>query len=72
MHPDGKVEIRKIVINRDLGSKLQISQGLSESDQVILNPSDGLADGMANVATPSRAQRRPPRAKPKGPCRSFD
>jgi RND family efflux transporter MFP subunit len=53
VHPDGKVEIRKVVINRDLGDKLQISQGLSESDQVILNPSDGLANGMAaNVATP--------------------
>ena len=51
--PDGKVEIRKVVINRDLGDKLQISQGLSESDQVILNPSDGLANGMAaSVATP--------------------
>jgi RND family efflux transporter MFP subunit len=46
VHPDGKVEIRKVVINRDLGDKLQISQGLSESDQVILNPSDGLIDGM--------------------------
>ena len=53
VHPDGKVEIRKISINRDLGTKLQISQGLSESDQVIVNPSDGLADGMSvTVATP--------------------
>jgi RND family efflux transporter MFP subunit len=50
---DGKVEIRKVVINRDLGDKLQISQGLSESDQVILNPSDGLANGVvAQIATP--------------------
>lgn len=58
VHPDGKVEIRKIVINRDLGSKLQISQGLSESDQVILNPSDGLTDGMAvNVATPKPTEK---------------
>jgi RND family efflux transporter MFP subunit len=58
VHPDGKVEIRKIVINRDLGSKLQISQGLSESDQVILNPSDGLADGMAvTVATPKPTEK---------------
>jgi RND family efflux transporter MFP subunit len=46
VHPDGKVEIRKVLINRDLGDKLQISQGLSESDQVVLNPSDGLTDGM--------------------------
>jgi RND family efflux transporter MFP subunit len=53
VRPDGKVEIRKVVINRDLGDKLQISQGLSESDQVILNPSDGLANGMAaHIATP--------------------
>jgi RND family efflux transporter MFP subunit len=53
VHQDGKVEIRKVVINRDLGDKLQIAGGLSESDQVILNPSDGLANGIvASVATP--------------------
>jgi RND family efflux transporter MFP subunit len=51
--PDGKVEIRKIVINRDLGDKLQISEGISKSDQVIVNPSDGLADGMmVKIAAP--------------------
>ena len=43
---DGKVEIRKIIINLNLGVKLEISQGLSVTDQVILNPSDSLADGM--------------------------
>jgi RND family efflux transporter MFP subunit len=47
VRPDGKVEIRKVVINRDLGDKLQISQGLSEPDQVVVNPSDGLIDGMS-------------------------
>jgi RND family efflux transporter MFP subunit len=53
VRPDGKVEIRKIVIDRDLGDKLQISEGLSKSDQVIVNPSDGLADGMAvKIAVP--------------------
>jgi RND family efflux transporter MFP subunit len=45
VHPDGKVEIRKITILLNLGDKLEISQGLSDSDQVIMNPSDGLADG---------------------------
>jgi hypothetical protein len=43
---DGKVQIRKITINLDLGDKLQISQGLSVQDQVILNPSDSLENGM--------------------------
>jgi hypothetical protein len=56
VHADGKVEIRKIVINRDLGDKLQISQGLSESDQVIVNPSDSLADGMkVTIAAPKQS-----------------
>jgi RND family efflux transporter MFP subunit len=62
VHPDGKVEIRKVVINRDLGDKLQIAQGLSETDQVIINPSDGLANGIAvTVATPKPAPK--PEAK---------
>jgi len=43
---DGRVEIRKITINLDLGDELQISQGLSVADQVIVNPSDSLANGM--------------------------
>jgi membrane fusion protein, multidrug efflux system len=64
VHPDGKVEIRKIVISRDLGDKLQISQGLSEADQVIVNPSDGLANGMVvTVATPKPAASAKPEAK---------
>jgi membrane fusion protein, multidrug efflux system len=64
VRPDGKVEIRKVVINRDLGDKLQISQGISEADQVIVNPSDGLADGMAvSVATPKPAAPAQPVAK---------
>ena len=43
---DGKVEIRKISITEDLGTKLKISHGLSVTDQVILNPSDALTNGM--------------------------
>jgi RND family efflux transporter MFP subunit len=43
---EGKVEIRKITIDLNLGDKLEIAQGLSETDQVILNPSDSLANGM--------------------------
>jgi RND family efflux transporter MFP subunit len=43
---DGQVEIREVTINLNLGDKLEISQGLSETDQVIVNPSDSLANGM--------------------------
>jgi len=43
---NGKVEIRKITSNLNLGDKLEISQGLSVTDQVIVTPSDSLANGM--------------------------
>jgi RND family efflux transporter MFP subunit len=55
--PDGKVEIRKVSINRDLGNRLEISKGLSESDQIIINPSSSLVTGtavtIANLASGS-------------------
>jgi RND family efflux transporter MFP subunit len=55
VHPDGTVEIRKIRISRDLGRRVQVDQGLSESDQLIINPPPGLAAG----AIVTIAQARP-------------
>lgn len=43
---DGKVKIRKVQIGTDLGTQLGIVNGLSSSDQFIVNPSDSLSDGM--------------------------
>jgi RND family efflux transporter MFP subunit len=43
---DGKVEIRKVQIGTDLGTQLEIVNGLSPTDQLIINPSDSLSDGM--------------------------
>jgi RND family efflux transporter MFP subunit len=43
---DGKVEIREIQIGTDLGTQLEIVNGLSATDQLIVNPSDSLSDGM--------------------------
>jgi RND family efflux transporter MFP subunit len=43
---DGKVEIRKVQIGKDLGAQLEIVKGLSSTDQLIVNPSDSLSDGM--------------------------
>jgi RND family efflux transporter MFP subunit len=45
VRPDGRVEVRKITISRDLGSILEISKGLSESDQIVTSPPPGLSDG---------------------------
>jgi len=53
---DGKVEIRKITIHQDFGDKLEISKGLSATDQVILNPSDSLATGMTTKIQPATSE----------------
>ena len=50
----GHVEIRRVTTNLNLGDKLQISQGLSETDQVIVNPSDSLANGMIVKILPQK------------------
>jgi multidrug efflux pump subunit AcrA (membrane-fusion protein) len=53
---DGTVHLQKIVIGRDLGTQLEITSGLSPDDQVILNPSDSLADGQkVHVTTQQKA-----------------
>jgi RND family efflux transporter MFP subunit len=54
VHPDGKVEIRKVSINRDLGNRLEISKGLSGSDQIIVNPPSDLVTGtVVTIANPA-------------------
>jgi RND family efflux transporter MFP subunit len=54
VHPDGKVEVRKVSINRDLGNRLEISKGLSQSDQIIVNPSSSLVTGtVVTIANPN-------------------
>ena len=45
VRPNGTVEIRTIAISLDLGSKLEISRGLSESDQIVGTLPPGLVDG---------------------------
>jgi hypothetical protein len=52
---DGKVELRKIQIGQDLGAQLEILKGLSTTDQVIVNPSDSLSNGIeVHVVGPNR------------------
>jgi len=52
---DGKIEIRKVQIRKDLGTRLEIVNGLSPTDQLIVNPSDSLNDGMkVHVVEPNQ------------------
>ena len=43
---NGKVEIRNVQIGKDLGTRLEIVKGVSLTDQLIVNPSDSLNQGM--------------------------
>lgn len=53
--PDGKVSLRNIKLGRDFGKIVEVLEGLSSTDRVILNPSDSLTAGAAvRVSTPSQ------------------
>src|SRR6266478_4655204 len=45
--PDNSVELRDIKVGRDFGTTIEIVQGVSPSDKVILNPADSLMTGDA-------------------------
>jgi RND family efflux transporter MFP subunit len=54
---DGKAEIRKVKVTRDLGTRVEVDTGIKAGDQVILNPPVTLVDG-------SKVQRRAETAAP--------
>ncbi|HET9180803.1 MAG TPA: efflux RND transporter periplasmic adaptor subunit [Candidatus Angelobacter sp.] len=43
--PDQKIHLKPVMIGRDFGSKLEILQGLTPNDQVVVNPADSLEEG---------------------------
>jgi RND family efflux transporter MFP subunit len=45
--PGNKVVLKAVTIGRDYGSDIEITGGLSPSDDVILSPPDSLTDGVA-------------------------
>ena len=42
---DGKAELRKLNVKRDLGTRVEVDSGVKAGDQVILNPPVNLVDG---------------------------
>ena len=45
MVDNGKAEIRKVHVTRDLGAWVEVDSGVKAGDQVILNPQVTLVDG---------------------------
>jgi RND family efflux transporter MFP subunit len=58
------VELKKIRIGRDLGTQLEITQGLTLDDRVIINPSDSLAAGQKVKIRPPPEEKKQVSATP--------
>lgn len=62
--PDNSVELHDIKVGRDFGTTIEIVQGVSPSDKIILNPADSLVTGdVVRVAAPSAPSPAPAVAK---------
>lgn len=46
MAADGKVHFQTIQVGRDFGDKLEVLSGLKEGDDLVVNPSDAIRDGV--------------------------
>lgn len=53
---NNKVKFQKILVGRDLGTELEVTDGLSGSEQVVSNPGERLADGVEVQIAPPTAQ----------------
>jgi RND family efflux transporter MFP subunit len=44
--PDHRVRYQKIALGRDYGAQLEVTQGLQEGDELVVNPTDQIRDGV--------------------------
>lgn len=50
--PNHTLQLRKIAVGRDYGSRLEVSSGLEEGETIVANPGDVAHDGMQVEAVP--------------------
>ena len=43
--PDNKIELRPVIIGRNLGTQVEVLKGLTSSDRIVNSPPDSLANG---------------------------
>jgi len=52
--PDNKVQLRAVKLGRDFGNTIEVLSGINATDRVIMNPPDGIAEGMdVQIAQPA-------------------
>jgi RND family efflux transporter MFP subunit len=60
---DNKVHFQQITVGRDLGTELEITKGLTEDDQVVVNPGERITEG-GEVKVAQSQQPEQPAAAP--------
>ena len=56
---DGIVHLKKVTIGQDFGTSLEVTNGVTKEDRIVVNPSDSLQDGTkvdASEAPPDKAK----------------
>src|SRR5882672_8730036 len=54
--PDGHLNLKKITIGRDFGASVEVLEGISPEDNIVINPPDALEQGqLVKVATASQS-----------------
>jgi len=51
---EGRVTLRRVLVGRNFGTEFEVLDGISDSDRLILNPPDWLADGQTVVIAPEK------------------
>jgi RND family efflux transporter MFP subunit len=64
VNQDNVVELKKIKIGRDLGNQLEVTQGVTLDDRIIVNPSDSLAAGQKVKVRPTQEEKKQASATP--------
>jgi len=68
MVQDGKIHYQNIVVSRDFGSNLEVSQGLKGGEMLVINPGENLTEGLEVDTKAAEAPKKPagpPPAKPR-------
>ena len=55
--PQGKIHLQSVTMGRDLGTSLEVLDGVKATDNVVLNPPDSIAEGAEVTVTQTLPRR---------------
>ncbi|MVN75245.1 efflux RND transporter periplasmic adaptor subunit [Hymenobacter sp. HMF4947] len=64
---DGKIHFQPIVVGRDFGSNLEVTQGLKGGEMLVINPGENLTEGLAVNSKQAEAPQKPAGPPPAAP-----